>query len=238
MPAMRFTLAGLLTMLLVATGCGADPEGARWRLERVETERSFGADNLGAVSWAVEGGRLYVGTWNTATGGEVFRSRDGHRWSRVSAGGFGRRRNFCVFSLTPYRGHLYAGTWNVKDGAGLHRTRLTDGGKALRWQAVTESGFGDRRNQATTSLCAFRDHLYAGCYNLEAGAEVWRSSSGDPGTWRQVNADAFGDLRNSDATSLRVHGDYLYASTEALRARGRGCQIWRTRGRLQGAHLV
>lgn len=223
----RFAL--LLTFLTVA-GCGAETDRPRWCLERLETKQPISADNLGAVSWAVADRRLYLGTWNTATGGEVFRSRDGRHWSRVGSGGLGRRRSFCVISLAVFRGHLHAGTWNVEEGAGLHRARLDDGDQ-LRWQSVTVDGFGDPCNQAVTGLCAFRDHLYAGCYNPAEGAEVWRSPTGQPGSWRQVNANAFGDARNSDATSLRVHGDHLYVSTEALRIPGRGCQIWRTDGR-------
>lgn len=222
----------LLLLALAAAGCGKTLDQEPWRLQRVEDRGFDDPENLGAVSLAAIGHRLYLGTWNTRHGCMIYRTADGHQWTCVSPGGLGRKNDFCAISLASHKGHLYAGTWNVKDGAGLHRARIDTAGQ-FSWQVVTDDGFGDRRNHAVTSLCAFRGRLYAGCYNQASGPGVWRSDTGNPGTWRQVNINGFGDARNSDATRLLEHDGHLYVTTEALRVPGLGCQIWRTDGGLE-----
>jgi hypothetical protein len=68
--------------------------------------------------------------------------------------------------------------------------------------------------------------------NPATGAEVWRSSTGDPGSWTQCNADGFGDVKNSHLFALAAFDGYLYAVTAQWAAwhtdTHTGVEVWRT----------
>jgi len=192
--------------------------------------------NTGIVKIKAHEDYIYLGTWNVANGGKVYRSGNGENWELTGSGGLGSANNFCVLSFEWFNGKLYVGTWNMRDALQVFRANAdADNAADIVWEAVTTDGFGDAGNKAATCMSAFNGHLYVGCFNPTTGPEVWRSASGNPGTFTQVNQDGWGFSSNSDATRMLVHDGYLYAGTESAReamAPKIGCQLWRTDGNL------
>ncbi len=201
-------------------------------LARVNTD-GFG-DEANTAIYALypsdEASKLYAGTWNRATGCQVYASDDGAVWTKVAAGGLGSADNFCAASLAWFDGRLYIGTWNMASGAALYRSG-PKGGEGS-WEAITRDGFGSPDNERITRLCVFNKMLYAATFNAQTGPGIWRSDSGDAGSWQQVNANGWGAPSNSDVSMLTVHDGCLYAGTEALHPPFRGAQLWRTDGKL------
>jgi uncharacterized repeat protein (TIGR01451 family) len=160
---------------------------------------------------------LYVGTWNSTTGGEVWRSSDGLSWTQVNSDGFGDARNTAVYSLAVFGGQLYAGTRN--DTTGCEVWRSSNG---TSWTQVNADGFGDT-NDSIPSVAIFDNYLYMGTWNDPTGGEVWRSSNGT--SWTQVNTDGFGNANNRAAWSMAVFGGCLYAGTTNGDT---GAEVWRS----------
>ena len=100
------------------------------------------------------------------------------------------------FEVTVFNGQLYLGM-EGKTRAKIWRTKagVTVPNSQSDWEEVVTDGFGDANNDHIDSLEPFGGYLYASTamQNEEkTGTEVWRSTSGDPGTWTQVNRDGFG----------------------------------------------
>ncbi len=93
------------------------------------------------------------------------------------------------------------------------------------WQAVDTVGFGDSNNNNLNALVVFGDKLYAALLNNVTGVEIWRSSSGDPGTWMQVNNDGFGGWGANDVVMDFFQGR-LYVGFGLFPEMG--SQLWRT----------
>jgi hypothetical protein len=72
-------------------------------------------------------GMLYVGTVNSVTGGELWKSLDGRSWVPVVgpgapvSGGFGIPSNRSFLGLGVFQDHLYVGVDNERDGAEIWR---------------------------------------------------------------------------------------------------------------------
>lgn len=180
------------------------------------------------LSLASFGGRLYAGTDNAGSGGQIWRLDSTGAWSAVVDDGFGDPANGGIDHLLPFNGQLYAGTWNW-NGA----SNSSNGGQVWRsangsdWTRVVNNGFGDAGNDEVFRFEVFDGQLYASTWSYSAahGAEIWRSPSGNAGSWTRVAANGFGDNQNEAIISFAVFGGQLYAGTinEVT-----GGQIWRS----------
>jgi len=89
----------------------------------------FGQANIGLVSLAAAGGRLFLGTTNMA-GGQLWASDDGVTWRCIvgpdapMSGGFGSSETTSLFSLRAFNGSLCAGVRNGADGGAIWRLEL------------------------------------------------------------------------------------------------------------------
>jgi hypothetical protein len=155
---------------------------------------------------------LYAGVWGNGGEARMWRTSDGWNWE-IASPSFLTPTAF-MMDAQVFDGQLYLG---LSSPAQLWRT---DG---ETWQAVDTVGFGDANNQNLNTLAVFEDQLYAAVTNGVSGLEIWRSSSGDPGTWMQVNEDGFDGWGSGDV-ELKTFQGYLYAGF----ANDLGSQLWRT----------
>ena len=157
------------------------------------------------------GGQLYAGTYNTASGGQVWRMGAGHNWTQPVAPGFGIVSNRGVNHLLEFDGKLYAGVRNDTLGARVYRS--ADGSS---WEPVVTSGLDDPHNAAVYRMEVFNNQIYAatGIFTMTHGAEVWRSPSGDAGSWTPVETNGFGDVGNYIVRSSAVFNGSLYFGTD------------------------
>lgn len=178
------------------TGGGAEiwrsATGNSGSWSQVNTDGFGDQYNLAVEAMTVFGDDLYAGTfYNSATGGEIWRTNDGTNWLQVNTDGFGDGsatqgvRSFKIFS-----GKLYAGAYNAS-GAKLFRSS-----EGTNWEAVVNDGFADANNDDIVFLEEFAGNLYAGTINTTSGTELWRSSTGNSGSFTQVNTDGFGSANN------------------------------------------
>lgn len=177
-------------------------------------------------------GQLYAGTYNWcwdvngSDGGQIWRSPDGLDWTQVVDGGFGDPNNGEVFRFAVFGDALYASTWSFTNAHGTEVWR-SDTGDSSDWEQVVSNGFNDDPgNSVVYNFEVLDGYLYAATYNSEAGAEIWRSPTGNLGAWTQVNANGFGDQDNHSVGALEALNGYLYASTGHWSDTG-GSQIWR-----------
>ena len=196
---------------------------------------------VGCMGAPMEGGLTVVGenctVWVT----------NGTEWKMANVPGFGENhqsiRGMAVFNDT-----LYVGTERNINGEGACIYRYTgptdfDSIDPNAWEPVLELS----ANQSTTIsvLEVFDGYLYAGTFqvdfsstlggagavNLSDGCEIWRSSSGDPGTWEKVVGDGapvpagFGNENNAGVLSMEVFKGKLYVGTYNFKDRA---ELWRT----------
>jgi len=165
--------------------------------------------NLGAVSMAVHGDRLFVGTKNLG-GCEVLRY-DGSRWTRVvgpgaSVGrGFGDPANHTAACMASFGGWLYVGT--QRDSGRLQVWRTVDGNS---WSQV-DMGALSPSNTGACVMHVFNGYLYMGTSNSANGCQVWRTQNGT--LWTMSAGLGFGSTSNVDASSMAVFGGRLYVGT-------------------------
>ena len=184
---------------------------------------ALGVQNYAVESIAVFKDRLHVGTYCTATGGQVWSSADGTSWTRVDAG-LGPN-NGSVASMAAYKDCLYVGTWNsAGSGCAVWGSGETGGPPYTDWQQMNAGGFGDTNNNTAESMAVHGGYLYVGTAN-NAGCQVWRTAADvpAPSDWGQAGAAAFGDANNHAVSSLRSWGGALYAGT---RNAVTGCELW------------
>jgi len=95
------------------------------------------------------------------------------------------------------------------------------------WVKVASKGFGDPSNDYAWSMATFQGKLYVGTLNILKGAEIWRSSSGEPGTWERVYNALPGPIRSNEGIRyLYADNDqFLYACASNLS----GAEILRTK---------
>jgi hypothetical protein len=116
--------------------------------------------------------KIYLGTENYVTGGQVWRY-DGARWRKLGPDGIGDPRNNAVL---PYMwgGNLYVSTAQIPgEGPGPSRAgniyRQTAGGGFEKW---VEDGFGDGGNIGLFMSGEYGGRLMVGTYNPN-GFQVW-----------------------------------------------------------------
>jgi hypothetical protein len=174
--------------------------------------------NLYAWSMQVFGDRLYVGTFNQTTGGEIW-AYDGTQWLQVLQESLPATGNQGFRSMIVFDGYLYAGTYNTVTGAEVWRT--PDG---VHWQQLVADGFGDVNNKAVRGIAVFQNQLYIGTQNVPGkGGQLWRSADGV--TFTPVSTDGLGDPANSAMHSMAVFRKQLYIGTKNQDTM---LQVWRT----------
>ena len=174
--------------------------------------------NLYAWSMQVFNGRLFVGTMNQKTGGEIW-AYDGAQWQKVLQQNLRRTGNTGFSSMVIFRGFLYTGGTNDTNGAELWRT--ADG---VRWRKIVSGGFGDKNNESVRGVAVFHNQLYIGLQNASgSGGQLWRSSNGT--AFEPVNTDGFGDATNISMHSMAILKDQLYIGTKN---KDTLIQVWRT----------
>jgi hypothetical protein len=188
---------------------------------KVNTGGFGSVNNYGAVSMCVFGSYLYIGTGNTTTGCQVWRSSNGVTWNQVNTNGFGAVANSQVDTMCVFGSYLYVGTG--PEGMGSAPARVFRSSNGTAWNQVNTDGFGDPNNNGGLSMSVFGSYLYAGTGNGTAGCQVWRSSNGT--AWNKVNTNGFGDPNNYDAQSMCVMGSYLYVGVFGATP---GCEVWRS----------
>jgi hypothetical protein len=189
----------------------------------------FGNPNNFAIeTLEVFRGQLYAEATNYIEGATIWRRDGSTNWTQVTAPGFDSAygaNNVIVFDMFSFQGQLYAGTghWEFTPFGG-QIWRSPDG---TNWSLVAADGLGNTSNLGFTTFTSFQGMIYAAVLNREQGAELWRSSTGDPGSWQQVASEGFGG--GSDyfiITSLTSFNGELYAAVEATA--GTGAQVWRS----------
>jgi hypothetical protein len=186
--------------------------------------------NLYAWSMQVFQDRLYVGTFNQTTGGEIW-AYDGTQWQQVLQRSLPETGNEGFRSMIVFDGHLYAGTYNTARGAEVWRT--PDG---VHWTQLVADGFGDRNNSAMHSMAVFRKQLYIGTKNQDTMLQVWRTADGEHFE-QVVGPDSavpggFGIPSNNATMSMYVYDGMLYIGTGNFDKDGladRGFGVYRTR---------
>jgi len=174
--------------------------------------------NLYAWSMQVFNGRLFVGTLNQKTGGEIW-AYDGAQWQKVLQQNLRRTGNTGFRSMILFRGFLYTGGTNDTNGAELWRT--ADG---VRWRKIVSGGFGSKNNDSIRGVAVFHDQLYIGLQNASgSGGQLWRSTDGL--TFEPVSLDGFGDTSNLSMHSMAILKDQLYIGTKN---KDNLIQVWRT----------
>ncbi len=187
------------------------------------------SDNIAVLSFAALGGYLYAGTYNTNTGGEIWRTDNGTSWSQVNSNGFGDAGTIGVTSLTDFGGYLYASTRHVPgEGIEVWRCQVCDGSD---WGKVVDNGFGDPTLRLESGLQVLGGMLYVASYSLDWGAEIWQTSDGS--NWSQVGFSGFGDANNTVySDKMEVFNNQLYVGTTNY---GNGGEVWRlTRHAISG----
>jgi len=214
-PRVKFLGAAIIALSLVFVSGGLFPHKAQalsWT--QVNSNGFSGANNWGEIALFTYQGKIYVGVGNDATGGEIWRSADGTTWEAVMQGGFSDATNYLVGSFASFGGYIYAAASKAVPGGGAEIWRSASG-DAGSWLQVNTDGFSDPFNPWIDghNLTVFNGYLYAGTgFNIApgAGAEVWRSATGDLGSWSQVNTDGFGVVGSATIRVMKVYKGYLY----------------------------
>ena len=161
---------------------------------------------------------LYAGTYNSATGTEIWKY-DGTTWTQVNTDGFGSALNWETNSLYVYNEKLYAGVTNNTTGCQVWQYNGTT------WTQINTSGFGDTHNISVYALQEYKDKLYASTYNVTTGLEVWQYNGA---TWTQVNTNGFGSATNVFSDAMAVYNDKLLVGSGGNVVAGG--QIWQYDG--------
>ncbi|MHB8897001.1 MAG: IPT/TIG domain-containing protein, partial [Candidatus Geothermincolia bacterium] len=181
-------------------------------------------NNRDASTMTVFDTLIFVGTYNSNTGGELWRT-NGASGQQVNADGFGDQHTYAVDSLAVHNSALYAGTSSCE----IWRTAAVGGPPYTDWAQVNTDGFGDSYNDEATAIASVGSYLYVGTWNTTNGGEVWRGweNATPPFTWTKASQSGFGDADNDGVLSLILHGGELYAGT---RNNVTGCQVFKSGG--------
>jgi ubiquinone/menaquinone biosynthesis C-methylase UbiE len=84
------------------------------------------------------------------------------------------------------------------------------------WRVSCEPHFGNVNNITVFHMATFKDHLYAGTFNINEGFQVWKTDAeGDPPyKWKKVlTHGAYRGKFNQGAVTLYPFKDHLYVGT-------------------------
>lgn len=170
-------------------------------------------------------GKLYVGTSNPSTGGEIWRTSDGLLWERVADKGLERSSNTSLNPFLVFNRHLYAigvSAGGLDKLKGLEVYRSADG---VAWQKVVTDGFGQgKERNVTGTLVEFKGRLYLTTNTMDPrillpgrpserlaprGFQLWVSDDG--AKWTQIGKDGFG-VSTALYASMNIIGGFAYLS--------------------------
>ena len=166
---------------------------------------------------------IYIGTMNSKSGGEIWRTSDGESWERVVDNGLRNKDNMVLEPSLIFKNKLYAITTNLN---GLEIFRTDDG---LRWEKVVEKGFGyGKYNNVFGSFNSYKDTIYLITQDADRryfpgnpkGFQLWASKDGE--VWRQIGENGFGNIYNYGGT-LNIISDKFYVFTHNYKD---GCEVW------------
>ena len=141
---------------------------------------------------------------------------------QVNENGFGNRLNLYSWSMKAFTGtsggnRLYVATYSKWVGTEIWRY---DGNT---WEIVVSGGLGNPNNQGARTMMDFNGALYTGVWNMEDGAQLWRTDNGVD--WSVIVTDGFGDASNESIRALAEYKGYFYAGTHNPKGIA---QLWRT----------
>ena len=222
----------------------------------VPAKAGFRSFNVGPNIMEEYSGLLWVGT-TTLNGCQVWVT-NGTLWKRANIPGFGTSTNYGGRELTVFKGKIYAGVWDLRNTTDAYAEIWRYNGSTdfdlidpNAWEQVVDKGFGEPElNKGIGGMAVFNppddgkdvEYLYAGTLTLSSpsppillpkGCEVWRSSTGDPGSWEEVVGNAsgcsigrgFGTVNNTALLSSKVFKGHLYMGTQNWFD---AAEIWRT----------
>lgn len=184
------------------------------------------ASNITFMANAVHNGATYLGTYNTASGGEIWRTlNNGSTWTQVNEDGFGDGDNTFIAALAEFNGYLYAATHhNPGAGAEVWRCLVCDNSD---WEQVIDNGLGDPTTRRMPGLESINGRLILTIGNPNIGLQVLASESGDSGTWNKIAPDGFGDgnatVSYFDNALMGVNG-HVFIGT--IMSSGNGAETW------------
>ncbi len=180
------------------------------------------AEEVSAV--AAFDGYLYAGTSNPTNDARIFRSADGMTWNPVIEPGFGSAHDTAppaILDMAVFNGRLFAST-----GRG-NAAQIWYTINGISWGQVVNAGFGDPNITDISVLTEYNGLLYAGATSAVAGAQIWRSYTGDSNSWTKV-APAVAGTGADLITGMAVFDGALYAAVQFEAETP--VAIWRTNG--------
>lgn len=180
----------------------SDDNGENWTVAK-----NFGEENNSIRTMVVNDGKLFIGTENNETGGELWSIDNGtstmvHKFTEDSS----------VAALTVYGGKMHVGTWDFTDGYALYREG--DGSDPFDNITPTFPGSGELANLGVMKLIEFKGELYLGTVNYENGFTLLKTTdTGTTGGWQVISTDGLGDSDNAYAWSMVEWNGKLYIGT-------------------------
>ncbi|MBD3329121.1 hypothetical protein GF357_01350 [Candidatus Dojkabacteria bacterium] len=150
----------------------SQPSGARWNQLAAG---GFGNSNNQKSNLVVYDGKIYAGTYNVATGGEIWvYSQDSGSWdwSNLVDKGNGNQENYYLgVSMVERNSKLYFSTGNLRKGTQIWEY---DGSDLVQ---INLAGFGDVLNNSAlvVNYASEPDQLFAFTRNTVYGVEVWET---------------------------------------------------------------
>eukprot|EP00922_Rhytidocystis_sp_ex-Travisia-forbesii_P002715 GHVS01004007.1.p1 GENE.GHVS01004007.1~~GHVS01004007.1.p1 ORF type:complete len:635 (-),score=101.90 GHVS01004007.1:439-2343(-) len=159
--------------------------GGPWTWENSVKDGLGSSSNGGVRNMVAYGEFIYAVTLNHVLGFELWRSRDGVKWTAEVRLGLGNRFNTSGRGVTVWKDHLYIGVENRSTGAQLWRRKLTADGDWIedsRWEVIAHgTGQGGLlTNFWYSDFVEFKGNLYVGTMNF-LGLEIWRISEDSGG---------------------------------------------------------
>ncbi len=184
----------------------------------------------GTTALEVFQGKLFASFMDFDRGTAIWRMEKDGLWNRATEFGFGTQEISAVADMISFKGMLYATAtdWaNRIPSSQLWRSR--DG---HNWEAVTKNGFDQPYSSKFNQFEIFNDKLYmsAGMYGPDGssvGLQIWRSTTGAPGTWHKVVNNGLGDTLATGTTALIAFKGALYTIIETDWQNP--TRVWRTR---------
>lgn len=191
---------------------------APWTI--INTFKFGDTNNFQACSLVQYGDYLYSGTYNTATGAEIWRY-DLATWTQVNTDGFGDVNNEKAATMFNFNGTLYVGTNNTTTGVEIWQYDEST------WSRANIDGFGDAATSYIYDFEEYNGNFYSALRNTTLGACVFAYNTGT--NWANVThtGNAFGDANNTYTRSLKTYDGDLYASTFNDTT---GTEIWKYAG--------
>lgn len=194
--------------------------GSVWR-QVLSSATTGGAQNaaVGAAGVFYKNA-LYLGTRNTATGGEVWKSTSADwagAWIQTSTAGFGLGASATtVTHLSSHVLTLYAATGcpSAPCGQLWKSTGSVAGTDVDTWTPVLVASVTLDAGLNTSAIAAlenFKGYLYLTTFRAAGGAQIWRTTTPDvPGSWTQVfspdgdGATRFAGVNAQEVRALRA----------------------------------